>query len=188
MSDSGADVLTLMRAAVFSAQAHVDQRRKGAGQEPYVNHVLEVANMLAIATGGTDTTLLVGALLHDTVEDCGVLPADLEGRFGREVASLVAEVTDDKSLPKAERKRLQVVNAPHKSDRAKRLKIADKISNLQALVNSPPADWSEERKRDYFTWAHQVVDGLRGVDRGLEAAFDAAYEAGMSKLTTGGLP
>ena len=169
----------VIAAANFAAQAHSGQRRKGVAQEPYVNHVLEVTQMLAQATGGADPALLMGGLLHDTVEDCGVTNAEIADTFGAKVAALVAEVTDDKSLPKPERKQLQVTNAPHKSDRAKMLKLADKTSNLRAVLNSPPADWAIERKREYFAWAKQVADGLRGVNAELEAGFDAAYTEGV---------
>ena len=177
-SSEASRLIDLILAANFAARAHSGQRRKGAAQEPYVNHVLEVTEMLARATGGADPVLLMGGLLHDTVEDCGVTNAEIIDKFGPEVAALVAEVTDDKSLPKAERKRLQVTNAPHKSDRAKMLKLADKTSNLRAILSSPP-DWPIERKREYFAWAKQVADGLRGVDAELEAGFDAAYAEGV---------
>ena len=174
----------VVAAAHFAARAHSGQRRKGAAQEPYVNHVLEVTDLLAQATGGNDPILLMGGLLHDTVEDCGVTNEEIAEKFGAEVAALVAEVTDDKSLPKPERKRLQIVHAPHKSDRAKMLKLADKTSNLRAIVSSPP-DWPIERKREYFAWAGQVADGLRGVNATLEAGFDAAYEEGVKAFGAG---
>lgn len=173
-------ITRVLEAAQFAAEAHAGQRRKGAAQEPYLNHLIEVAHLLSAATGGEDVDLVMAGLLHDTVEDVNVTAAELEALFGADVAGLVLEATDDKSLPKEERKRLQVENAPHKSNRAKQLKIADKISNLRAVLSSPPADWSEQRKRDYFLWAKQVVDGCRGVNARLEALFDEIYEAGAS--------
>jgi guanosine-3',5'-bis(diphosphate) 3'-pyrophosphohydrolase len=87
----------------------------------------------------------------------------------------VAEVTDDKNLPKAERKRLQVERAARLSPEAKLVKLADKISNLRDVATHPPAHWQLARRREYFDWAKSVVDGLRGVHPRLEAAFDAAY-------------
>ncbi|MEO5373929.1 MAG: HD domain-containing protein [Alphaproteobacteria bacterium] len=174
------DPLVLFARAVdFAARRHVHQRRKGMAAEPYVNHVIEVAHLLAEATGGADLVLILGGLLHDTIEDTGTTHDEIANAFGREVADLVAEVTDDKSLPKAERKRLQVETAPHKSIRARMVKLADKISNLRAITTSPPADWSLERRRAYFVWAAQVVDGCRGVSPVLEADFDRAYAAGF---------
>jgi (p)ppGpp synthase/HD superfamily hydrolase len=170
------DVVKLSQAAAYAAQQHSAQRRKGDRAEPYVNHVIEVAAMLAEATGGSDAILVMGGLLHDTVEDTGATREDLAARFGPEVAALVLEVTDDKSLPKEVRKRLQVETTPHKSVRAKLLKIADKTSNLRGLVTSPPAGWTEERLRDYVIWAEQVVRSCRGLNAALEAQFDAAYE------------
>ncbi len=172
-------VLLIARALDFAARKHVDQRRKGEAEEPYINHLAEVANLLAEATGGEDAVLVAAGLLHDTIEDVGVTHAELAQAFGPEVADLVREVTDDKSLPKQERKRLQVEHAPHKSRRARQLKIADKTSNLRAIRNSPPRDWDEERKREYFDWAKRVVDGCRGVNARLEAAFDEAWKAGV---------
>jgi len=173
------DTLLIARALDFAARKHVDQRRKGEAEEPYINHVAEVASLLAEATGGEDAVLVAAGLLHDTIEDVGVTHAELARAFGLEVADLVQEVTDDKSLPKQERKRLQVEHAPHKSGRARQLKIADKTSNLRAIRNSPPKDWDENRKREYFDWAKQVVDGCRGVNARLEAAFDEAWKAGV---------
>ena len=158
-------------AAAFAADAHRDQRRKGAEAAPYVNHVLDVAARLARARP-EDETLALAGLLHDVVENCGLTPDDVAARFGAEVAGVVAEVSDDKRLPKAERKRRQVETAPKKSDAAKRLKLADKASNLAAIAESPPP-WSLERKRAYLDWAREVAAGCRGVDAGLEAAFDA---------------
>jgi (p)ppGpp synthase/HD superfamily hydrolase len=172
----------VLRAADFAARRHAAQRRKGAAQEPYVNHLLEVAHLLADATGGSDTVLIVAGLLHDTVEDVDVTREELEREFGAEVSALVAEVTDDKSLPKEGRKRLQVETTPHKSDRAKMLKMADKISNLRALISSPPPDWPLERRVAYFYWARDVVAGCRGVNAALERLFDETYKAGTDAL------
>jgi (p)ppGpp synthase/HD superfamily hydrolase len=175
-------LVDVMRAADFAARRHAAQRRKGAAQEPYVNHLLEVARLLAEATGGDDPVLLVAGLLHDTVEDVGVTPEELEREFGPEVRAVVAEVTDDKSLPKEARKRLQIENAPHKSRRAKMLKIADKISNLRGVLESPPPDWSMERRIAYFHWARDVVAGCRGVNAALERLFDETFQAGTQHL------
>jgi (p)ppGpp synthase/HD superfamily hydrolase len=170
------DLVRLARAADYAARQHIAQRRKGGRGEPYVNHLTEVAALLADATDGEDVVLLMGGLLHDTLEDTDTTYEDLEQRFGPEVAALVAEVTDDKSLSRTERKRQQIEKTPGKSSRAKLLKLADKTSNLRGLVASPPTGWSPERLRDYVVWARDVVRSCRGLNPRLEAAFDAAHE------------
>jgi (p)ppGpp synthase/HD superfamily hydrolase len=173
----GLDLVQVTRALDYAARKHVSQRRKGVAQEPYINHLAEVAYLLAEATGGGDANLIIAGLLHDCIEDQGVTHAELVGLFGADVADLVHDVTDDKTLLKAERKRLQVEHTPHKSDRAKMLKIADKTSNLRALAVSPPKGWDEQRIRDYYAWAQAVVAGCRGVNAFLEAKFDEACKA-----------
>jgi (p)ppGpp synthase/HD superfamily hydrolase len=166
----------IMKAALFAAERHSRQRRKGSSAEPYINHLLEVAELVAGALPEPDTNLVTAALLHDTIEDVGVTEVELAAQFGPDVANLVAEVTDDKSLPKAERKRLQVLNAPKKSIRAQMIKLADKISNLRAILSSPPADWNLERRRKYFEWAKEVVAGLTAPNQVLKEEFDRIYQ------------
>jgi (p)ppGpp synthase/HD superfamily hydrolase len=151
-------------------------------QEPYVNHLIEVAHLLAEATDGADETLITAGLLHDTMEDVQVTEEELAREFGAEVAALVCEVTDDKTLPKAERKRLQVEHAPHKSARARMIKLADKTCNLRSLLHSPPADWSRQRIEEYYAWASQVIAGCRGVNAYLEAQFDRTHREGLDRL------
>ena len=165
----------VMRAAHFAAARHSAQRRKGAAAEPYINHLLEVAELVSSAVAEPDPNLVIAALLHDTVEDVGVTREELTEHFGEDVASLVLEVTDDKSLPNRERKRLQIVNAPTKTVRAQVIKLADKISNLRAIITSPPKDWGVERRREYFEWAKQVVDALSAPNPSLKAEFERLY-------------
>jgi len=165
----------ILRAAAFAAERHRDQRRKGKDASPYINHPLALANLLASESGERDPTVIAAALLHDTVEDTGTTFAEIERNFGPAVARIVREVTDDKALPKAERKRLQVEHAAHLSRAAKLVKLADKICNLRDLSTSPPTDWTRERLREYFDWAKAVVDRMRGTHARLEALFDAEY-------------
>ena len=172
---AAAPVQQILAAARFAAEKHASQRRKGLAGEPYVNHVIEVAELIAASSDVVDTHLVMAGLLHDTIEDCGVTFQELEQQFGTDVANLVAEVTDDKTLPKATRKALQVENAPKKSVRAQVIKLADKISNLRSILDSPPADWDLERRRQYFEWAHQVISGLRDPNPLLKAEFDQIY-------------
>lgn len=172
----------IIKAAAFAADRHRDQKRKDAESSPYINHPIAVANVLANEGGVTDPLILCAALLHDTVEDTETTAEELKEKFGRKIAAIVAEVTDDKSLEKQVRKELQVEHAPHISDEAKLVKLADKICNLRDILASPPADWSADRKREYFDWAARVVEGLRGIHPELEAVFDELY-ARSAELT-----
>jgi (p)ppGpp synthase/HD superfamily hydrolase len=167
----------VLKAADAAAKWHVHQRRKGPAQEPYINHLLEVAMLVADATGGADTNLVVAALLHDAIEDCEVPRELIAETFGEEVASIVEEVTDDKSLPKQTRKDEQIKTAFKKSKRAKLPKLADKTSNLRAVAASPPADWSVQRRQTYVDWSRKVAEGLRGVNERLERQLDQAAAA-----------
>ena len=180
-ADSDNAVRRILSAARFAAEKHAHQKRKGATGEPYFNHLLEVAELVAASSDDVDVELVMAAFLHDTVEDTGTTPSELEKLFGKEVADVVAEVTDDKLLPKETRKQLQVANAHKKSQRAQTLKLADKISNLRAIVASPPVGWNLERKREYFDWSRQVVSGLTSPNPFLKAEFDKTYQL-ISKL------
>lgn len=171
------DVEMVLRAASFAAMKHRDQRRKDQAATPYINHPLALATILASEGGVADPATLAAALLHDTIEDTETTHAELVQAFGSEVADLVAQVTDDKNVPKADRKRLQVEHAAHLSPKAKLVKLADKIANLRDVALSPPVGWPLQRRRDYFDWARSVIDRLRGVDARLEAVFNAAYAA-----------
>ena len=132
---------------------------------------------LAQATDGSDVDLIAAAVLHDSIEDAAIPYDRILAEFGRDIADLVAEVTDDTSLPEAERKRLQVEETPHKSPRARLLKIADKTSNLRALLDAPSSDWPPDRKRAYLDWAQAVVAGARGLNGRLDREFDEAADA-----------
>ena len=162
----------VLSAAHFAAERHAGQKRKGAAAEPYVNHLIEVAHLVSRATTEPDVNVVIAAFLHDAIEDVGVTAAELKERFGADVAALVLEVTDDKSLPKAERKRLQIEHGPKLSARAQTIKLADKISNLRSMLSSPPADWDSQRRREYFAWAKAVVDALTAPNVALKAEFE----------------
>lgn len=167
----------LLQAIMFAAERHRNQRRKDAEATPYVNHPIALAHLLATVAAVDDVDVLRAAILHDTVEDTETTEAELRERFGAAVAGMVMELTDDKTLPKAQRKQLQVTHAPHKSPGAALVKLADKTCNLRDLSTAPPADWPLERRQAYFDWAKQVVDALPPVNAALRAAFDAAYAA-----------
>jgi GTP diphosphokinase / guanosine-3',5'-bis(diphosphate) 3'-diphosphatase len=169
------DLALLLKALAFAAHKHRDQRRKDAEASPYINHPIELADVLVNEGGVTDVEVLSAALLHDTVEDTATTHDELVDAFGSRIARIVAEVTDDKRLPKEQRKRLQVEHAPTLSREARLVKLADKLCNLRDVVERPPAKWDLARRREYFDWAKRVVDGMRGTHARLEAAFDAAY-------------
>jgi hypothetical protein len=168
-------IVTIARAYDFAARKHVDQRRKGTRGEPYIGHCCEVAALVAEATD--DPEVVIAAVLHDVLEDCGVTPAELKAAFGERVAGIVAECTDDKSLDKDERKHLQIQHAAHASPGAKLVKIADKVSNLRSLRLSPPDGWPPERIVAYVTWAGEVVARCRSASPLLATQFDAAAKA-----------
>ena len=169
------DLAIVLEALGFAAHKHRDQRRKDAAASPYINHPIALANALVREGGVSEPEVIAAALLHDTVEDTKTTPAELGAAFGERVRRIVEEVTDDKSLPKAERKRLQIEHAATLSREAKLVKLADKICNLRDMAEHPPASWDLARRREYFDWAKAVIDRLRGVHPGLEAAFDAAF-------------
>jgi GTP diphosphokinase / guanosine-3',5'-bis(diphosphate) 3'-diphosphatase len=166
------DASKLLTAINFAARKHRDQRRKGPAADPYINHPIEVAHLLSNVGGVTETDVLIAAVLHDTVEDTDTTAAELTELFGSHVSDMVLEVTDDKSLPKAQRKQLQIDHGPHLSAGAKQIKLCDKISNVRDVLQSPPQDWSQQRRDDYVVWATRVVDTVRGVNPALESYFD----------------
>jgi GTP diphosphokinase / guanosine-3',5'-bis(diphosphate) 3'-diphosphatase len=169
------ELALLLKALAFASLKHRDQRRKDAQASPYINHPIALADLLVNEGGVTDVEVLCAALLHDTLEDTETTPQELEREFGRKIALIVLEVSDNKMLKKGTRKRMQVEHAASASYEAKLVKLADKTCNLRDVNARPPATWDLARRREYFDWAKEVVDRLRGVHAGLEAAFDAAY-------------
>jgi len=172
MSD---DLKLMAKAIKFAAQKHRNQRRKDTDATPYINHPIDLADLLLNEAHVEDITVIVAAILHDTLEDTDTSSDEINQIFGIDVENIVVEVTDDKKLPKMERKRLQIEHTKTCSQQAKLVKLADKICNLRDMIDHPPMDWSLERKREYFDWAKEVIDQLRGVDPGLELMFDEAY-------------
>lgn len=172
----------ILQAAHFAALKHSRQRRKNRDATPYINHPIEVAAHLSNVGEVVDEDILIAALLHDTIEDTETSKEELEELFGARIAGIVVECTDDKSLEKAERKRLQIVHAPHRSPEAKMVKIADKTCNLRSILSDPPADWDMARQRDYFMWAEKVLDGLLGVNTQLDNCAKEILAIGKSKF------
>ena len=176
------DTIRLFNAAQFAARRHRAQKRKGSAGEPYINHPIAVAHLIASVGRVTDSLTLAAALLHDTVEDTDATIEDIEREFGAEVRAIVAELTDDKSLPSAERKRLQIVNAPNASRRAKIIKLADKSVNVADITTDPPPHWPIERRRAYVEWAILVVAGCRGANAALEKHFDGVAAMALAAM------
>jgi guanosine-3',5'-bis(diphosphate) 3'-pyrophosphohydrolase len=172
MENIGNPLGVFAEAVTFAADKHRNQRRKDAEASPYINHPIALANVLASEGGISDVAVLCAAVLHDTIEDTETTSEELSAKFGPQITAIVLDVTDDKSLDKRVRKQRQIEHAPHISNEAKLVKLADKICNLRDILASPPADWSSERKQGYFDWAAKVVAGVRGVHPELEAAFD----------------
>jgi len=155
----------------FAAEKHAGQFRKGAGRDPYINHLAEVAALVREATGDSDENLVTASLLHDVVEDSDTTFDQIATRFGEAVAALVAELTDEDGLTEGARRQAQVDHCPQLSSRAKIVKLADKISNLKEMHRDPPAGWSVERRMAYLEWGEACFAGLRGVHAGLETKF-----------------
>ena len=174
------DLTLLLQALNFSAGKHRDQRRKDSAASPYINHPIEVACLLWTVGGVHDEA----AILHDTIEDTDTTPEEIRARFGDDVLGLVLEMSDDKNLPKQERKLKQISHSPRLSLRAKQIKLADKICNVHDIAFSPPDGWPLQRRIDYLQWARDVIDGLRGANAKLEKRFDEALALARQKLAS----
>jgi len=182
MKISTEDVSLILRAFRFAAIKHRDQRRKDERASPYINHPIAVAETLWEIGGIRDVTIIVAGILHDIVEDTDTSPEELERAFGARICSIVKELTDDKHLPNSVRKRLQLQNVAELSAPARQVRIADKISNLEDIIHSPPAGWSLERREGYVDWARMVIEGLRGSNHALEKYFGELYAEAVERL------
>ena len=179
------DLAKLLQAASFAAKKHLNQKRKGNDAAPYINHPLEVANLLVNVGKVENFDVLIAAVLHDTIEDTETTKEEITALFGERVCGYVLEVTDDKSLPKAARKQRQIEHAPHLSHGAKLIKLGDKISNIRDVTECPPDGWSDERRLEYINWGAKVVSGLRGANENLEKHFDELVEKAKRKINAG---
>ena len=174
-----ADLLSTLQ---FASRKHSNQRRKELAASPYINHPIEVAELIARIGKVSDVVTLQGAILHDTLEDTDTTPEELELLFGKEVRLIVEEVTDNKKLNRETRKILQIEHAPHLSPKAKLIKMADKISNVRAIIFTPPNGWPDSRRTEYLEWSKKVVAGCRGINQPLETYFDWLLEEGFRLL------
>ena len=168
----------ILKAAHFAAQKHKTQRRKDEDASPYINHPIAVALAIAQIGGVDDPEILAAALLHDTIEDTETTPEELEKQFGKQVCKYVQEVTDDKSLPKTERKKKQIEHAKDLSNGAALIKLGDKISNVTDVTNNPPADWDINRRKEYLEWAETVINNCPKVNEKMEQNFQAILNYG----------
>lgn len=182
MTFSDNDITLLLKSLQFATEKHRHQRRKNRSASPYINHPIQVVGLLWQIGQVRDVVILAGALLHDTLEDTDATAQEIGELFGEEVLWLVQEVSDDKSLPKERRKQLQIEHAPYVSDRAKLVKLADKISNVHDLIHEPPEGWSHQRRQAYLDWSIQVVNGLRGINPQLEFYYDKIYAQACEML------
>jgi guanosine-3',5'-bis(diphosphate) 3'-pyrophosphohydrolase len=176
----------LLKALSFAADKHRFQTRKDSAGTPYINHPIDVALTLVEIGGEQGSDLLVAAILHDTIEDTETSPDEIERLFGKSVLDIVLEVTDDKTLPKAQRKQLQVTQASGKSQNAKKLKLADKLCNVNDIIHHPPGDWNVERKLKYFDWAESVLEGLANANPKLEQKLSESIATGRKSLSDRG--
>lgn len=176
---SDLDVGLLLNSIHFACLKHRDQRRKNKFKAPFINHPVGVAHILWNEAGVRDINVLQAAILHDVVEDTEATHEELVSVFGRKVADIVKDVTDDKSMTKDERKRQQVIHAKGISKEAKLVKLADKLYNLRDLKDCPPSNWDVKRVQGYFVWSQAVVKSLSGTNaRILEKALNELFETG----------
>lgn len=173
----------ILKAAHFAAQKHSNQRRKNKEASPYINHPLQVAIFISEIGQIKDPEIIAAALLHDTIEDTNTTPEELEQLFGSKIKNLVEAVTDNKSLPKEVRKKLQIEHASQLSKEATLIKLGDKISNVLDVTNNPPENWNLERRKNYFDWAEAVIKNCPKTNQALEEYFENAIEAGRKKLS-----
>jgi len=167
----------VVKAANFAALKHINQRRKG-NESPYINHPLAVAYNIFNIGKVADADTLIAAILHDTVEDTNTTLEEIEREFCPKVRNIVHECTDDKSLPKVERKKLQIAHSFHLTREAKLVKLADKLNNLTDIATGPvPKGWHKHILQGYYVWAFFVVKGLRGTNAGLEYALDEIFKS-----------
>ncbi len=167
----------VLEALRFASLKHRDQRRKDASRSPYVNHLIDVATILAVAEVD-DEEVLAAAILHDTIEDTDTTEGELRLAFGDRVTDLVLEVSDDKDLDFKARKQKQIDSAPSKTPGATLIKLADFTSNLRDL----PRAWSHERKKSYVDWIEAVFSRLNPVHSGLEEDLRHAIRSASHRL------
>ncbi|MGL6228606.1 MAG: HD domain-containing protein [Culicoidibacterales bacterium] len=146
----------MLRTAIeFARLKHLNQYRKSSGRPNYISHLFNVLERLQKISDNQN--LHCAGMLHDTIEDTDTTDAELRSLFGDEIADLVLELTDDKSLEKHVRKQIQIDSASAKSELACYICIADKLDNCTSVVFDPPHDWDIERRKQYMDWAGKCI-------------------------------
>jgi guanosine-3',5'-bis(diphosphate) 3'-pyrophosphohydrolase len=166
------DISLILKATRFAAYKHRNQRRSDKSASPYLNHPIAVADALWSVGGIHDINTIASAILHDTVEHTKTSLEELEAEFGKPIASIVREVTDEKRLWKQARRGQGGRQVESISMSARQIIIAEKISNIETIINSPPANWSHDKLREYIAWMEEVITAFRGTDEKLEQHFD----------------
>ncbi|MDM8567652.1 HD domain-containing protein [Candidatus Halobeggiatoa sp. HSG11] len=174
----------LLNALQFATTKHRNQQRKSREAIPYINHPIDVMMTLWEVGEIREISTLMAALLHDTLEDTDATEIEILELFGEQVLYLVQEVTDDKSLPKQQRKLNQIESASHKSVAAKQIKLADKTCNIHDIAYLPPDNWSLQQRQDYLDWTIKVVAGLRGTNLALENHYDVTLIQAQTMLSS----
>lgn len=173
----------IFKALQYASIKHKGQIRKGRDRAAYINHPIAVANTIINVGKIEDENTIIAALLHDVIEDTDTTEQDISEAFNSEIAQIVLEVSDDKHLSIEERKALQIKNAPHLSDEAKIIRVADKICNIRDVIDFPPITWNKKRKIIYLNWTRNIVDQIRNTNISLETLFDKYYTEGISKIS-----
>ncbi|MFM7021781.1 MAG: HD domain-containing protein [Flavobacteriales bacterium] len=173
----------IFRALNFAALKHASHKRKGSDALPYINHPIKVTSIIAQFVPEASSELIAAAVLHDVVEDSDATINDIKNMFGATIASIVNEVTDDKTLSKAECRKKQIENAPHLSYNAKLIRICDKIANVRDICGEDiPDDWDYKTKIDYLNWAEEVVKAMGKFHDELEFTFKDEVRWGRLKI------
>ncbi len=176
------NISLVLKAVEFAAQKHRDQRRKDIQSSPYINHPISVALLIAQVGNIEDPEILAAALLHDTLEDTDTSVSELLEEFSEAVANYVQEVSDDKFLPKDERKQIQIDHAANLSRGATIVKLGDKISNVTDVTYSPPKGWDTKRRTEYLDWAEAVISNCAKVNKPLETHFFKVLREGREAV------
>ncbi|HEC60508.1 hypothetical protein LCGC14_0950780 [marine sediment metagenome] len=161
----------LIEAFLFAAQAHKEQRRKGNGGAPYINHLIEVVSLLSSTAKVDDTDILIAAALHDILEDTPITVTEITKRYGSNVLSYVQAVSDDKALTLIERRAKQLKSMNESSDPIKYIKLADHCSNIASL----PPTWDKQRLKEYIGWSQSVAEKCFDVSEPLAVEYRKRY-------------
>ncbi len=176
------EISLVFKAFSFAAEKHIGHRKRDQKSSPYINHPIKVADTLWNIGEVRDAITIISAILHDTLEHTDTTLRELGSNFGSEVSSVVKEVSDDMSLPEQLRKRLQIEHAPQLSERAKLIKLADKICNIHDKIHSPPKNWSLKKRKSYLDWTKEVVNNLQMKDSKLTLYYERLLKQGYEKL------